>query len=238
MSNFWRGVVGLLVLGLGTGCGAMGEELPTYRYRLTVEVTTPEGLRSGSSVIEVKTRRYGEEALPDQRGFRSKVEGEAVAVDLGKRGFLFAALRTRDFEGWPQDVLRSVLPPMPNTGGDVQRQTFEAMLGLKGVHVIPRTTGQGRMRVDNYPLLVRFGDVRQPQTATIVDPDNLSASFGAGVSLRRITVARTDAAVTHSLASRLPFLQAEPTGAVDRTFENSPANKGVGLARYHFIRTF
>ena len=27
---------------------------PDYRYRLTVEVETPEGLRSGSSVIEVK----------------------------------------------------------------------------------------------------------------------------------------------------------------------------------------
>jgi hypothetical protein len=36
------------------GCG--GESLPTYRYKLTVEVETPEGLRAGSAVREVEAR--------------------------------------------------------------------------------------------------------------------------------------------------------------------------------------
>lgn len=48
------------LLALGTlalaGCG---DPTPTYRYRLTVEVNTPEGLRTGSSVIEVETSVAG-----------------------------------------------------------------------------------------------------------------------------------------------------------------------------------
>ncbi|WP_156457791.1 hypothetical protein [Altererythrobacter sp. Root672] len=34
---------------------ACADETPTYRYRMTVEVDMPEGLKSGSSVIEVDT---------------------------------------------------------------------------------------------------------------------------------------------------------------------------------------
>lgn len=34
-----------------SGCG---DETPTYRYRMTVDVETPEGPRTGSSVIEVR----------------------------------------------------------------------------------------------------------------------------------------------------------------------------------------
>ncbi|MEP0393170.1 MAG: hypothetical protein ABJ205_00340 [Erythrobacter sp.] len=45
-------MAGALLLG---GCGAE-DVAPDYRYRLTVEVDTPEGLKTGSSVIEVSTK--------------------------------------------------------------------------------------------------------------------------------------------------------------------------------------
>lgn len=40
------------------GCAA-ADSTPDYRYRLTVEVDTPGGLRTGSSVIEVETSVAG-----------------------------------------------------------------------------------------------------------------------------------------------------------------------------------
>ena len=59
---------------------ACGEQLPTYRYRMTVEVETPEGLRTGSSVIEVRTRQGPGFPGPEAAGIATDVRGEAVAV--------------------------------------------------------------------------------------------------------------------------------------------------------------
>jgi hypothetical protein len=231
-----RSVAALLAGGmLILACGR-GEKLPTYRYRLTVEVDTPEGLRSGSSVIEVRSRWYGNAALPDQRGIHDEVEGEAVAVDLGTRGMLFATLRTRGQERWPAEVVSSVLSKSRSGSGSEGRQRIDAILGLRGVHVVPRQT-TGPSRSDNYPLLVRFENVRDPRTAMMVDPDDLQSSFGQGVALRRITVSLTDDGVTHGIESRLPILaEDEPEGLIDTTFEGSPVSQEVGLGRSDFRR--
>ena len=65
----------------------------TYRYRLTLTVETPDGDRTGSSVIQVKTRFPG--GLTRAQGYSTWVEaqGEATVVDLGSRGLLFATLK-------------------------------------------------------------------------------------------------------------------------------------------------
>jgi hypothetical protein len=55
-------------------------------------------------------------------------------------------------------------------------------------------------------MLVRFRDVRDPKTVEKVDPDDLAASFGPGVVLRRITVQLTDDPVTTGLADTLPWV--------------------------------
>jgi hypothetical protein len=132
-----------------------------------------------------------------------------------------------------------VLPPIAPTAPDRQQRQLDGVLALRGAHAIPRFTGEGPARLDNFPLLVRFADARRPETATIVDPDDLQASFGPGVALRRILVERTEDPVSHTIRSRLPWLQdAPPTGAVDPTFEGSPAARAVALGRNHFERSF
>src|SRR3546814_12102512 len=62
----------------------------TLRYRMTVEVETPTGVRSGSSVIETtitKGPRTGQGS-----GLTATMKGEAIAVDLGSGQTLFALL--------------------------------------------------------------------------------------------------------------------------------------------------
>ena len=63
----------------------------TIRYRLTLEVDTPEGVRTGSGVIEVKYVKLGQ-TLGASAEWKAEVRGEAVTVDLGERGTLFALL--------------------------------------------------------------------------------------------------------------------------------------------------
>ncbi|MGB3139870.1 MAG: hypothetical protein WBB16_03640, partial [Aestuariivirga sp.] len=62
----------------------------SWRYRLVLEIETPEGIKSGSSVRQV----YVSEASKLLVGklVKTHVRGEAVAVDLGDRGVLFALM--------------------------------------------------------------------------------------------------------------------------------------------------
>ena len=58
-----------------------------------------------------------------------------------------------------------------------------------------------------FPTLVRFRDINDPKTVEDVDPANLATSFGPGFHLRRITLQRTDDAVTHGIENRLKWLR-------------------------------
>lgn len=53
---------------------------------------------------------------------------------------------------------------------------------------------------------MRFGDIADPKTVERVDPDDLAASFGMGVKLRRITVQITEDAVTKAIGQRLGWV--------------------------------
>ncbi|MCV3238603.1 hypothetical protein [Mesorhizobium sp. ZC-5] len=57
-----------------------------------------------------------------------------------------------------------------------------------------------------YPLLVTFTNIADPNTVMRVDPDDLAATFGLGVSLKRITLETTDSEVTSKAAKALPWI--------------------------------
>src|SRR5882672_287797 len=63
----------------------------THHYRLTVEVDTPEGVRSGSSVIEVARSDVSWFPL-SQVQYATRLRGEAVFVDLGANRNVIALL--------------------------------------------------------------------------------------------------------------------------------------------------
>ncbi len=207
------------VMLLISSCGqASGQNYPPYRYRLTVEVDTPSGLRTGSSVIEVRTFVAGKNAIPSPGQVFHRVTGEAVAVDLPGNQRLFALLRSEESYDWASGVLAAQTEPitvketlrMRKEGKDPFDERMRRTLTLTGVHVLPRwqrpskVKAQNMHRISGYPILARFRDIRDPKTVGLVDPDNLDVSFGQGVSLRRITVERTQAAVTKSIDRKLP----------------------------------
>lgn len=187
---------GALVL---TGCG---EQLPTYRYRLTVEVETPEGLRTGSSVIEVRTRRGSGIPGPEAGGIGSTVRGEAVAVDLGPRGTLFALLSGPGAVDHAAGIAPSVLlPELPD-----RRGTPEAW-GVN-LRALKEVRGPAAVGPSHYPPLVRLRDIRDPKTVEQVRAEALTRHFGAGVYLRQISIEITDDPVTEGITSRLPWWDA------------------------------
>ncbi|MBZ9759259.1 hypothetical protein LB524_28630 [Mesorhizobium sp. ESP6-5] len=56
--------------------------------------------------------------------------------------------------------------------------------------------GTGFVPYTDYPVLVTFGDLSNPRSVKEVDPHNLEATFGPGVSLRRIALEVTNERVT------------------------------------------
>lgn len=211
-----------------TGCG---EQLPTYRYRLTVEVETPAGLRTGSSVIEVRTARGGGFPGPEAGGIASSVRGEAVAVNLGAHGTLFALLATRDNAISAAGIAPSVLlPQLVDRRGTPEAwgENLRALKEVRGAAPVPR---------DQYPLMVRFGNAADSRSVEEVDPDELESALGRGVRLRRITVEITDDEVTQGIANRLPWLGPHPEPRLDPDFRvGANPNLPQSLTHGHFRR--
>ena len=212
------GVATLPLFG-AAACSAGGERFPDYRYRLTVEVDTPEGVRSGASVIEVKTGQSGAYNIPSPNTLFFRASGEAVAVDLPNGQTLFALLRSETSVNWVYGVMAEIIPKSevkPQIVGSAEEddpyvRRFETMLTRTGVYDVPRQFPDPPPYIDetdkpvDYPMLVTFKDIADPKTVEKVDPDNFVATFGKGYALRRITVQLTDAPVTNGIQRRFSW---------------------------------
>lgn len=186
----------------------------TIRYRMTVEVETPGGLRSGSSVIE--TKAWETNGL-NGRSVQSELHGEAVAVELPNHQVLFALLKGVDgLEGGYAYAAYNPLLPITITKNADWRVSAGA---------IKAQTAAATLTTEHYPIMVRFRDIRDPRSVEAVDPDNLSASFGTGVRLKRIVVQVTDDPVATGILKRLP--KTDDRGFFNWDGHSNPNEKSV-----------
>lgn len=230
-----RKISGLLALFgamLASACGVVGEDkTPDYRYRLTVEVDTPDGLKAGSSVIEVR-QSMGRSTMG---GFNEqifyKIRGEAVAVDLPDGQTLYALLRS---PGGDVEWAVRVIPILAPDAGDDNH--LDDVLLLEGKRELPRTWSP-RGRSDErraYPMMVTFGDEADPTSVTLVDPDDLAASFGEGVRLKHMIVELTDDPVTNGIEERLGWLPKVKGALVHLPVSDYPP-PGTGLPLHNTL---
>jgi hypothetical protein len=155
-----------------------------YRYRLTLEVTVNDKPHAGSGVIGVSVTESAGLFLYSSSNIHHGVRGEAVVVDLGERGALFVLLQDIDrpqgpgFGASPEYIVQSAFPPVP--GPDVMTSA--------NMRRYARGGEKRDLKPGELPLLVRFRDISDPKTVEKVDPANLAASFGAGVTFKKATV--------------------------------------------------
>ena len=170
-----------------------------FRYRITVEVDTPQGVRTGSSVWE--SRASPGSGIPDS-SISTGFSGEAVAVDL-PGGTLFALLKPPSLDG---DYAVGVVSSQYRANHrDVGKDPVDGWKEVRSRVQADRSLMTLEPRF--YPLLARFGDLRKPASVQRVEPADLSTSFGPGVRLRRITVQVTKDRVTRGdIEKRLPWL--------------------------------
>jgi hypothetical protein len=188
-----RGVLGMLVGGataLLSGCGLSGN--PIYRFKMTVEVETPEGLKTGWSVYEVEAKNVVA-LTPGGVGRERKLRGQAVAVDIALGKVLFVLVKNDSLA----EMSMAALDPAYKNDWVESAERIAAGAGIHSPAVI---------MTSNYPMLVTFADLSDPKTVDQVSPDNLASRFGAGVTLKRITVQVTDEPVTAGIEKRLSWL--------------------------------
>jgi hypothetical protein len=183
----------------------------TIRCRRIVIVDTPEGQRSGSSVIEDKTHFPGGLTRAQGYAVTGEGQGEATVVDLGARGLLFATLASEEGiksggrgnlsgAGCYAPFPREKFPGKFERGGS---PTDEYVAYLDELN---RQQPKGDVPLKYLPILVRFRDLSDPTSVELVDPSDLAASFGAGVKLERMSIEITDAPVTRGIEAVLPWL--------------------------------
>jgi len=197
---------------------------PGHKYRLTVEVDTPDGVKSASGVMAVHPdRSYS-------RGGHTVTKGDAVYVDLGGGRNLVALLahidKSLDLDGINYVALR-------------------AYKAAQGRHVsfneMSRLTGAVPVKDELIPVLVSLGDPGDPGTARMVTPDAAEVTLGKGFRLHAISAevvpnglwpldfgVPLGEPVTRGIEAKLPWLKG-PNDAAGRALEAAGVPHGEGI---------
>ena len=201
-----RGVMGVLAGGVAAvmgGCGVLGGE-KSYRFRMTVEVETPQGLKTGSSVMEItsyKTMKLTSEEHAGGGSFR----GEALVVELAD-GPLFVLLKN-DGTGQPLDTrVTSAL------SGESSFRTVDDYVAAVGKLGGMFGSAKAELPRADGPLMVRFRDIDDPKSVDQVDPE--------AIGVKRIVVETTNDDVTTGIEQRLGWF----TQYLDRHLDGTSAS--------------
>lgn len=174
----------------------------TWRYKITLNVETPEGGRSGFAVREIlnEANKIKIFDLPEATN-SPYVSGEAVVVNLGERGYLFALI---DWDSYYEFI--KVFPYTAQKGTADSIHYYSSLeVGLKG-----------ELKDQEYwPLMVTFKDMNDARTVipiyeigrcfdsknhpdcngsngTFEKVNRLEEVFGKGVKVKNIIIEVTD----------------------------------------------
>jgi hypothetical protein len=197
------------------GCGG---RTASYRYKLTLSLNTPDGVKTGYNVVELT---YFDVSIP-MRGTMHTTRGQGIYVDLGPgRRPLIALLDHIDranegckdgvcqFAEWQEDAPTWIIAKaclnakeyreMNSAGGVVGGIDLIAKECRKPIPLTPS--------LSDLPELVTFNDVKDPKSVIAVDPADLSATLGPGVSWRSITIQTTGEPLTRDIDEHLPWVR-------------------------------
>jgi len=181
-------LIGVSAVAFGlNGCSESSSN--KYRFRMTVEVQTPQGLRIGTSVFQVvaynstkpftgePTRQWG-------------TQGQAVVVDLPD-GPLFILMKENGKTGDVSDLTTLSMAVLdPKFKNDI----VESAGRIAGSW----STLKGDVSRANYPLMVRFRDINDPKSVEEVSP--------YVIDVKRVWIETTRDSVTTGVENRLKWL--------------------------------
>ena len=176
-----RGKLSILALLLAVGAIAVAclPEHIVWHQKLTLELETPSGVVSRSSVVEVSVSYFSRPDPISGNEVSYNVKGEATVVEVLPGRYLFALLDGSEyrFEAAAQE-------------------RFKGMQRGEWLRAIPRQVEPVSLKGDQIPMLATFVDISDSTSVRQVDPNDLAATFGPGVSLKALTLEITNEPVT------------------------------------------
>lgn len=170
----------------------------SFRWKLTLTVDTPEGVKSGYSVVEVRVSR---------RGLDVDATGEAVYVDLGPGNRSLIALLSKEvINTAPREHNWGLGSPTTELIAELYGEKRGTTELLDHTAHISQYRGPREMKLADLPDLVTFADINEPGSVRSVDPKNLSAALGRPVKWRSIMFEITNEAVTAGIEQNLTWL--------------------------------
>jgi len=149
---------------------------PDHKYRLTVEVQTPDGEKSASGILSVRPNRsYGGTGTGSSF---PQTKGDALMIDLGGNKNLVALLA---YGADGSNFDDSSFLPSRLVGAKDRRVSFRDVKNFAGAPALPVPEQQR-------PVFVTFADTADPKSARRVDPSDLEAVFGKGYRLRGLSL--------------------------------------------------
>lgn len=167
---------------------ACEDRASTYRYKLTLSLNTPDGVKTGFNIVEVT-------------GFAGGVNGQALYVDMGAGRKPLIALLSRirrkadDYYYKPQNFYYGRWfgfdPALVFARYCLKAAVQGGRLALPGA-INANCRQPFTLPVDALPDLVTFTDINDPKTIALVDPTDLAATLGPAVSWRSATLEAID----------------------------------------------
>ncbi len=154
-----------------------------HRFRITLDIDTPEGLRSGSSIWSVSCTEPMK-FLGVMGGAGCRVRGEAIFVPL-PNGRAVIGLMVYGAKGKGVDI------------DDTAARAFDFKGGGAGggwYSQAPHWTGSRPLKGERIPTLVTFTDLGDPKTVRELRPEGVDfvAAFGNGYRFNGATLEMVD----------------------------------------------
>lgn len=201
---------------------------PDHKYRLTVEVETPAGIRSASAILSVRPNRsYG------GTGSGSSVpqtKGDALLAELGDGKNLVLLLAFGEDGSNFDDP--SFLPTRLFGASD-RRVGFRDVKTFAGAPAMP-------VPEQLWPVLISFADLSDPKSARRVKATDLEALLGKGYRLQGLSLdivangfwpvdfgGALGEPVTRGIEAKLPWLKS--TGGAAAALQAAGLKVGEGF---------
>jgi hypothetical protein len=191
-------IVAIAVVALAYAAYTQAYPTYSYRYRITIEVDTTDGMKTGSSVLETRTIQFPRWVTLGNNDYQTTTRGEAVFVDLGSGRHIVALLALGDHAEYAAHRFfapRSFLGISWGSTDDVKwSKQFSTM------------TGRAKFAGDANPTLITFGNLADPASVKSVPFGNPQATFGPNIGAVRAWIDLTKDGVTEGISQRLPWL--------------------------------
>jgi hypothetical protein len=170
--------------------------------------------------------------LPNPGRWRSDtIKGQAVYVDLGRGKNLFVTLTSAGSGRSHKIPARNTVPPFPDQ--PLKEEFLAKADGAFNAQWLPvkifnlgRAPGQERemnsriagfrraapqpISINNLPTAITFRNMLDPSTVELVEPNNASASLGAGYGPIKAEIALTNDSASYTIRDVLPWLSEHP----------------------------